>query len=136
MTIMLGDPHAALIDAGADEALAAKAAQEVAAYDSDIGNLKRDMLVLKLMVGGVFAILLPVLWLVLRIGAKLGALPIDPLRGSIPPEASPSEPRCKQMDSQGFALSGSRAEPWPLTGHVQGSQASHGASAMMALISQ
>ncbi len=43
MAIMLGDLHAALVDAGASDTLATKAAQEVAAYESDIGNIKQDL---------------------------------------------------------------------------------------------
>jgi hypothetical protein len=71
MALQLGALREALIDAGATPDKAGKAAEEVAAYDSDLR-------LLKWMVGGVYAVLVvfgvPSVWLLLRVAAKVGAL--------------------------------------------------------------
>ena len=71
MALQLGALREALIDAGASPDKASKAAEEIAAYDSDIR-------LLTWMVGGVYGVLIvmgaPALWLLLRVAAKVGAL--------------------------------------------------------------
>jgi hypothetical protein len=67
MALQLGALREALIDAGATPDKASKAAEEVAAYDSDLR-------ILKWMVGGLYVLGAPALWLLLRVAAKVGAL--------------------------------------------------------------
>ncbi|GAC1341566.1 MAG: hypothetical protein NVSMB18_13920 [Acetobacteraceae bacterium] len=59
---------------GAPEDKAMQAAAALSRRDSDVGELRRDMLLLRWMVGGLYALVLPAMWLLLRIGAKVGAL--------------------------------------------------------------
>jgi hypothetical protein len=72
MALQLGALREALLDAGASPDKADKASEELAGYDSDLK-------LLKWMVGGLYAVLvglgLPALWLLLRLAAKMGALP-------------------------------------------------------------
>ena len=71
MALQLGALREALIDAGASPDKADKASEEMAGYDSDLK-------LLKWMVGGLYGMLVvlgvPVLWLLLRVAAKVGAL--------------------------------------------------------------
>lgn len=67
MAVMLGKLHAALIAAGVEPDTAREAAEEVAAYDRDIADLKADVKLLKWMVGTNTLITLGVLWKVLTL---------------------------------------------------------------------
>jgi len=71
MALQLGALRDALLAANVPADKASAAAEEVAGYD-------RDLLVLKWMVGGLYAILTilgaPSLWLLLKVAAKVGAL--------------------------------------------------------------
>ena len=68
MALQLGALREALIDAGASPEKAGKAAEEVAAYDSKIKELKSDVKLLKWMVGFNLAMTLAVLWRVFAHG--------------------------------------------------------------------
>jgi len=59
---------------GAPEEKAMQAAAALSRRDTEVGDLRRDMLLLRWMVGGLYALIVPVFWLLLRIGAKVGAL--------------------------------------------------------------
>ncbi len=59
---------------GAPEDKAMQAAAALSRRDADVGELKRDLPLLRWMVGGLYALVLPGIWLLLRIGAKVGAL--------------------------------------------------------------
>jgi hypothetical protein len=71
MALQLGDLRDALLEAGASQEKADKAAEELAGYDTDIK-------LLRWMVGGLYGVLIvmgaPALWLLLRVAAKVGAL--------------------------------------------------------------
>jgi hypothetical protein len=67
MALQLGALREALIEAGATPEKASKAAEEVAGYD-------RDLYLLKWMVGGLYVLGAPALWLLVRVAAKVGAL--------------------------------------------------------------
>jgi hypothetical protein len=67
MALQLGALREALIEAGASPEKASKAAEEVATYDADLR-------LLKWMVGGLYVLGAPALWLLLRVAAKVGAL--------------------------------------------------------------
>jgi hypothetical protein len=74
MALQLGALRDALIDAGATPDKASKAAEEVAGYDVQLAAIRTDLTVLKWMVATVVALLLPALWLLLRVAGKVGAL--------------------------------------------------------------
>ena len=93
MTTMVTEVYDALLSAGAPEGKARLAAEVLANYDDrfnrlerqidrvrgdlerQIGEVKTDVRLLKWQVAALFAMTAPVLWLVLRIAAKVGALP-------------------------------------------------------------
>ena len=65
MSLMAGNLYDALKNAGADEELARKAAQEAASYDNELSEIKNEMKLMKWMItfnlgltGAVFFILL------------------------------------------------------------------------------
>jgi hypothetical protein len=64
----------ALVDAGASQASAAKAAEEVAGYDNRIAAIDTRLAVLMVMVGGLYVIGAPAVWLIVRVAFKVGAL--------------------------------------------------------------
>jgi hypothetical protein len=74
MALQLGALRDALVEAGATPDKAAKAAEEVAGYEAQLGSIRTDLTVLKWMVATVVALLLPGLWLLLRIAGKVGAM--------------------------------------------------------------
>jgi hypothetical protein len=67
MALQLGALRDALLSAGADPQKADEAAAELASYD-------RDIAVIKWMVGGLYVLGAPSIWLLLRVAAKIGAL--------------------------------------------------------------
>jgi hypothetical protein len=75
MALQLGALRDALLSAGADPQKADEAAAEAAGYDTQLATIRTDLTVLKWMVATVAALLLPALWLLLRVAAKIGALP-------------------------------------------------------------
>lgn len=62
MTIRLGALHDALVNAGAEPALAQKAAEELADYERQVAAIRTDLAVLKWMAGTNAALTLTVLW--------------------------------------------------------------------------
>lgn len=78
MAIMLSKTYDALVQAGASEATAREAAEEIALYEMRFSGIESDLKLLKWMVGGIYALLAvlggPSLWLLLRIAAKGGVL--------------------------------------------------------------
>ncbi len=61
MTVLLGDRRAALVNAGAEPALADKAAAEVATYETRLGGIETRLVVLTWMVGAVIGLTTAVL---------------------------------------------------------------------------
>ena len=74
MALQLGALREALIDAGASAEKANKAAEELAGYDKQLESVRSDLRVLTWMVGGLYVLGAPALWLLLRVAAKIGAL--------------------------------------------------------------
>lgn len=74
MTTMISEVYEAFKEANVSEATARKAAEAVAAYEFRFAILERELWLLKWMVGGLYAMILPSLWLLLRVAAKVGAL--------------------------------------------------------------
>jgi hypothetical protein len=74
MALQLGSLREALVDAGASQASAAKAAEEVAAYDNRLAAIDTRLSVLMVMVGGIYVIGAPALWMLARVAFKVGAL--------------------------------------------------------------
>ena len=81
MALQLGALRDALLSAGADPQKADKAAEEAAIYDSQLTSfelrltkIEGSLNLLKWMVATVVALILPALWLLLRVAAKIGAL--------------------------------------------------------------
>ena len=64
----------ALIEAGASPEKANEAAEEVASYENRLAGLETKVSVLMVMVGGLYALGAPALWLLLKIASKVGAL--------------------------------------------------------------
>lgn len=62
MSLRLGALQDALLDAGANEALAKKAAEELADYERQVAAIRTDLAVLKWMVGTNIAVSLAMLW--------------------------------------------------------------------------
>ena len=82
MATMISEVYDALLDAGASEEKARRAAETLASYDNEFHriNVRLDRIegrigLLQWQVGALFAIVAPTLWLVLRVAAKVGALP-------------------------------------------------------------
>jgi hypothetical protein len=78
---MIAEVYDALVEAGASEDKARKAAEAIAAYDDRfnridiaLGEIKSSLRLLQWQVGAMAVIGVPALWLLLRIGAKVGAL--------------------------------------------------------------
>jgi hypothetical protein len=61
MALQLGALRAALVDAGASDETASKAAEEVAGYTHELSDVKRDLHLLKWMIGTNFAVSLGIL---------------------------------------------------------------------------
>lgn len=78
MALQLGALRDALIDAGAGEAKANKAAEEVAAYERDLAGIRSDLRLLTWMVGALSAVAavvgVPAIWLLVRVATKIGAI--------------------------------------------------------------
>jgi hypothetical protein len=74
MALQLGALREALISANADPAKADKAAEELAGYENRLSTIETKVTVLMVMVGGLYALCAPGLWLLLRVAAKVGAL--------------------------------------------------------------
>lgn len=62
MALQLGALREALIDAGASPDKAAKAAEELAGYDTQLADVRGDLKLLKWMVGFNLAMTLALLW--------------------------------------------------------------------------
>jgi len=62
MSLRLGALQDALLDAGADAALAKKAAEELADYERQVAAIRTDLAVIKWMVGTNIAIAIATLW--------------------------------------------------------------------------
>lgn len=71
---MISEVYDALRDAGATEEKARKAAEVLASYDNRFATIERDLTLLKWMVGGLYGLMLPTGWLLLRVASKTGAL--------------------------------------------------------------
>jgi hypothetical protein len=74
MPIMLAKTYAAFKAAGVSDAEAEAAAEEIASFETRLSNIESRLLLLTWMVGGIYLIGAPSLWLLLRIAAKVGAL--------------------------------------------------------------
>lgn len=74
MALQLGALRDVLIDAGASDENARKAAEQVAGYDSRLAAIDTRLAVLVVMVGGLYALIIPGLWLLPRVAYKSGAL--------------------------------------------------------------
>lgn len=68
MALQLGALREALIDAGASPDKAAKAAEELAGYDTQLADVRGDLKLLKWMVGFNLAMTLALLWRVFAHG--------------------------------------------------------------------
>ena len=66
MAIRLGALQDALVNAGAEPAMAQKAAEELADYERQLAAVRTDLAVLKWMVGTNVALTLGVLWKLFR----------------------------------------------------------------------
>ena len=74
MALQLGALRDALLEAGATPEKAEKAAEELAGYDRQLETIRSDLRLLTWMVGGLYVLGAPALWLLLRVAAKVGAL--------------------------------------------------------------
>jgi hypothetical protein len=79
MALQLGALRDALIEAGATKEKADAAAEELAGYEIRLAGIDKRLAILQIMVGGLYAILAliggPSIWLLVRVAAKVGALP-------------------------------------------------------------
>jgi hypothetical protein len=73
MALQLGALRDALIDAGASEDKAQRAAEEMAGYESRLASIDTRLTLLTWMVAGLYAFGASVVWLLLRVAAKVGA---------------------------------------------------------------
>jgi hypothetical protein len=81
MALMLAKTYAAFKAAGVADAEAQAAAEEIAGYenrlvsiDGKVAAVESNVRLLTWMVGGIYLIGVPSLWLLLRMAAKVGAL--------------------------------------------------------------
>jgi hypothetical protein len=70
---MLGKTYDALVAAGAPADKAREAAEEIAGFENQLADIKADLRIVKWMIGGIYALGLPCLWLLVRLAAKLGS---------------------------------------------------------------
>lgn len=79
MAVMVSEVYDALREIGVSEEKARAAAEAMATLEPQLTSIRSDLRVLKWQVGALFALFafvtVPTLWLVLRIAAKVGALP-------------------------------------------------------------
>ncbi len=74
MALQLGALRDALIEAGATAGKADKAAEELAGYDNRLAALDTRLAVLTVMIAGLYAVMVPAAWLLVRIAVKTGAI--------------------------------------------------------------
>jgi hypothetical protein len=74
MALQLGALREALIDAGASPEKANDAAEEVASYENRLASIETKLALLTWMVGTNVAMTFGVLWLLVRVASKTGAL--------------------------------------------------------------
>jgi hypothetical protein len=74
VALMISELYDALKLANVPEEAARKAAEAVATYDARLSGIETKLAVLMLMVGGLYALILPAGWLLVRLAFKLGAL--------------------------------------------------------------
>jgi hypothetical protein len=74
MAMQLGAVRDAFLSAGAPADKANAASEELAGYDNRLAGLETRIAVLMVMVGGLYALLAPALWLLIRISAKTGGI--------------------------------------------------------------
>jgi|KBSMisStandDraft_5_1062788.scaffolds.fasta_scaffold61318_6 hypothetical protein len=74
MTTMIAELYDALKDAGATEAKARAAAEAVASYEDRLNRIERHLVLMQWQLGAIAVLLLPSLWLLLRVASKVGAL--------------------------------------------------------------
>ena len=78
MALQLGALRDALLSAGAPPEMANEAAEEVASYENRLAAIEARLTVLTWMVGAVATLLVviggPMLWLLLRVAGKVGAV--------------------------------------------------------------
>lgn len=74
MALQLGALRAALLDAGAKPETADRAAEEVAGYDNRLAQMDTRLTLLTWMVAGLYAVGAPVVWLLIRVASKVGAI--------------------------------------------------------------
>ena len=74
MALQLGALREALIEGGASAEKAGAAAEEVASYENRLAKIEGDLSVLKWMLTFNIAMTVGIIWLVLRVAAKAGAL--------------------------------------------------------------
>lgn len=74
MTTMIAEVYDALVSAGADEQKARRAAEALAAHESRFAAIETRLAVLTVMVGGLYAVGAPALWLLFRVAVKVGAV--------------------------------------------------------------
>jgi hypothetical protein len=74
MTLQLGALRDALLSAGAPPDKANKAAEEMAGYETRFAGIESRLAVLTWMVGTHIAITLGLIWVLIRVASKVGAL--------------------------------------------------------------
>lgn len=78
MTTMIAEVYDALMEAGASEEKARKAASAMTGYDDRFARIESSLRLMQWQIGAVWAVMVvvgtPAIWLLLRIAAKTGAL--------------------------------------------------------------
>lgn len=74
MALQLGALRTALLDAGAKPETADRAAEEVAGYESRLAAMDTRLTLITWMIAGIYALGAPVVWLLIRVASKVGAL--------------------------------------------------------------
>jgi hypothetical protein len=74
VALQLGALRDALEDAGATREKAARASEELAGYENRLASMDTRLTLLTWMVAGLYAIGAPVVWLLIRVAVKVGAI--------------------------------------------------------------
>ena len=74
MALGLGATREAFIAAGTPADKASAAAEELAGYDNRLAGIETRIAVLMAMAAGLYALLAPGVWMLVRIASKTGAL--------------------------------------------------------------
>jgi hypothetical protein len=71
---MQAEVYSALRSINIAEDAAIRAAEALSRRDVDVANVRTDVVLMKWMIGGIYLVIVPAAWLLIRVALKTGAL--------------------------------------------------------------